>query len=212
MWPWRPSSGSGLQRLTWVARTCPAAPYGAGGSCCPGSGRTRCRRPPRRGPGGRGGHSSSGQRPTRAAVPCLVGCSSPRQNRPDPRASRSAASPGWCRHSTGKARLRAPGEAPRQRVPGLVEPLTGRELEVLGMLAVGTPNQRIAEELVITLDTVKSTSAMSSQARRGQPHRRCRPSTGTRPDLLAERRSPIRWHLRARTPPRKIPPIRYTFG
>jgi ATP/maltotriose-dependent transcriptional regulator MalT len=47
-------------------------------------------------------------------------------------------------------------------VPGLVEPLTGRELEVLGMLAVGTPNQRIAEELVITLDTVKGTSAMSS--------------------------------------------------
>jgi len=29
-------------------------------------------------------------------------------------------------------------------VPGLVEPLTGRELEVLAMLAVGTPNQVIA--------------------------------------------------------------------
>ncbi len=40
-------------------------------------------------------------------------------------------------------------------VPGLVEPLTGRELEVLGMLAAGTPNRAIAGELVITLDTVK---------------------------------------------------------
>jgi len=47
-------------------------------------------------------------------------------------------------------------------VQGLIEPLTGRELEVLGMLAAGTPNQAIAGELVITLDTVKSTSATSS--------------------------------------------------
>ncbi len=39
--------------------------------------------------------------------------------------------------------------------PGLVDPLTGRELEVLGMLAAGRPNQAIADELVITLDTVK---------------------------------------------------------
>ena len=38
--------------------------------------------------------------------------------------------------------------------PGLVDPLTGRELEVLGMLAAG-PNQAVADELVITLDTVK---------------------------------------------------------
>jgi LuxR family maltose regulon positive regulatory protein len=46
-----------------------------------------------------------------------------------------------------------PGAA--SAVPGLVEQLTGRELEVLGMLAAGTPNQAIAGELVITLDTVK---------------------------------------------------------
>ena len=40
-------------------------------------------------------------------------------------------------------------------VPGLVEPLTGRELEVLGMLAAGKANQAIAVEFVVTLDTVK---------------------------------------------------------
>jgi LuxR family maltose regulon positive regulatory protein len=42
-----------------------------------------------------------------------------------------------------------------QAVPGLVEQLTSRELEVLGMLAAGTPNQVIAKELFVTLFTVK---------------------------------------------------------
>jgi LuxR family transcriptional regulator, maltose regulon positive regulatory protein len=40
-------------------------------------------------------------------------------------------------------------------VAGLVEPLSPRELEVLRLLADGTPNRAIAKELVITLDTVK---------------------------------------------------------
>ena len=40
-------------------------------------------------------------------------------------------------------------------MPGLVEPLTSRELEVLGMLAAGRSNQAIAGQLVVTLDTVK---------------------------------------------------------
>ncbi len=40
-------------------------------------------------------------------------------------------------------------------VPGIVEPLTSRELEVLGMLAAGRSNQAIAAEFVVTLDTVK---------------------------------------------------------
>jgi len=40
-------------------------------------------------------------------------------------------------------------------VPGLVEPLSERELEVLGLLAVGRSNQQIAEELVVALDTAK---------------------------------------------------------
>ncbi|MGE5289849.1 MAG: LuxR C-terminal-related transcriptional regulator [Micromonosporaceae bacterium] len=38
---------------------------------------------------------------------------------------------------------------------GLVEPLTARELEVLQLLAAGTPNQAIAQQLVVSLDTVK---------------------------------------------------------
>ena len=40
-------------------------------------------------------------------------------------------------------------------VPGLVEPLTSRELEVLEMLAAGRSNQAIASQLVVTLNTVK---------------------------------------------------------
>ncbi len=40
-------------------------------------------------------------------------------------------------------------------VPGLIDPLTSRELEVLRMLAAGKSNQAIAGELVVTLDTVK---------------------------------------------------------
>ena len=41
------------------------------------------------------------------------------------------------------------------RVPELMMHLTPRELEVLVLLAAGKPNQRIADELVVTLDTVK---------------------------------------------------------
>ena len=40
-------------------------------------------------------------------------------------------------------------------VPGLVDPLTSRELEVLEMLAASRSNQAIASQLVVTLDTVK---------------------------------------------------------
>jgi LuxR family transcriptional regulator, maltose regulon positive regulatory protein len=39
--------------------------------------------------------------------------------------------------------------------PGIVDPLTSRELEVLEKLAAGRSNQAIARELVVTLDTVK---------------------------------------------------------
>jgi LuxR family maltose regulon positive regulatory protein len=57
------------------------------------------------------------------------------------------------------ARDGAPLDQQRGRIaatpPGLVAPLSARELEVLGLLAAGRSNQAIAEELVITLDTVK---------------------------------------------------------
>jgi LuxR family maltose regulon positive regulatory protein len=51
----------------------------------------------------------------------------------------------------------APGSGRRATpaVPGLAEPLTDRELEVLRLLAAGRSNQRIAHDLVVALDTVK---------------------------------------------------------
>ena len=45
--------------------------------------------------------------------------------------------------------------APDLGPSGIIEPLTSRELEVLKMMAAGRPNQAIAGELVVTLDTVK---------------------------------------------------------
>ncbi len=49
----------------------------------------------------------------------------------------------------------AGGTGPGAPLPGIIEPLTARELEVLAMLAAGRPNQAIAADLVVTLDTVK---------------------------------------------------------
>ena len=48
-----------------------------------------------------------------------------------------------------------PGDARASAGPGLVEPLTRREVEVLQEMAEGKSNRRIAEDLVVTLDTVK---------------------------------------------------------
>ena len=62
------------------------------------------------------------------------------------------------------ALLRACGQAdaappPRRAAaapPGLAEPLTDRELDVLRLIAAGKSNQRIAHDLFVALDTVKT--------------------------------------------------------
>ena len=40
-------------------------------------------------------------------------------------------------------------------MPGIIDPLTIREVEVLRLLAAGRSNQAIADQFVVTLDTVK---------------------------------------------------------
>ena len=97
------------------------------------------------------------------------------------------------------ARLRRPGtprRAPRRAaaaaVPGLVEPLTARELEVLRLLAAGKPNQRIAQRAGgQPRHGQKARQPPPGQARRGQPHRGRRPGPAARPDPLARRLRPI---------------------
>ena len=60
-------------------------------------------------------------------------------------ASRWPTSPGW-RAPSSRARRHRPARAGGHGGgAGLVEPLSDRELEVLGMLAAGKPNQQIAE-------------------------------------------------------------------
>ncbi|CCH76473.1 Transcriptional regulator, LuxR family protein [Nostocoides japonicum T1-X7] len=46
-------------------------------------------------------------------------------------------------------------ERSRAPLPGMIEALTDRELEVLELMAAGSSNQAIADALVVTLDTVK---------------------------------------------------------
>ena len=52
---------------------------------------------------------------------------------------------------------RAPqtGRSGRTTIPGLIDPLTDREMQVLHRLATGAPNQQIADDLIVTLATVK---------------------------------------------------------
>src|SRR6202020_321856 len=55
----------------------------------------------------------------------------------------------------GQAGAAPPSRGAAAALPGMAEPLTDRELEVLRLLAAGRSNQRIAYELVVALDTVK---------------------------------------------------------
>ncbi|HEX6526822.1 MAG TPA: LuxR C-terminal-related transcriptional regulator [Streptosporangiaceae bacterium] len=58
-------------------------------------------------------------------------------------------------HACGQPDAVPPPSRAAGTAPGLAEPLTGRELEVLRLLAAGRSNQRIAHDLVVALDTVK---------------------------------------------------------
>ncbi len=55
----------------------------------------------------------------------------------------------------GQAGVAPPSRRAATALPGMPEPLTDREAEVLQLLAAGRSNQRIAHELVVALDTVK---------------------------------------------------------
>ena len=55
----------------------------------------------------------------------------------------------------GNNGVQGAGRGAASAAPGLVEQLTARELEILVLLAAGAPNPRIAEQLVVSLDTVK---------------------------------------------------------
>jgi ATP/maltotriose-dependent transcriptional regulator MalT len=72
------------------------------------------------------------------------------------RAQLSAARPGQ-QHAALRTEPGYPAALPRSAAapPGMAEPLTGRELEVLRLIAAGKSNQRIARELFVSLDTVK---------------------------------------------------------
>src|SRR5262249_33714704 len=117
----------------------------------------------------------------------------------------------------------APGLAPAAGagVPGIIDPLTGREREVLAKLAARTSTQAITEALRGTLERVPRGGAVlvsvprqnarqphSGQAGRGHPHRGRRPGPATGPDPLA----PIPSAPGTAPPAAKIPPGRYTFG
>ena len=74
-------------------------------------------------------------------------------------AAATEVAPGWLnrvQRSAAAASRRAAGDPARSAGrPGLADPLTPRELQVLSMLAAGQSNQAIARQLVVTLDTVK---------------------------------------------------------
>ena len=126
---WPPQATRARRWTPWPRRSCSAARKATSG-CSP----TRARRWPRCWPGWSRRRRQTTLLPAAVPLSCLARL------------------------------LRAFGEPPaaagaRQHaaaaVPGLVEQLTARELEILALLAAGTPNPRIAKQLVVSLDTVK---------------------------------------------------------
>src|SRR5207344_2840690 len=88
-----------------------------------------------------------------------------------------------------------PGSRPRTApaVPGLVDQLTVRELEILRLLAAGAPNQAIAEQLVVTLDTVKKhVSHLLGKLGAANRTEAVHPGTTARPAPLADTHEPRR--------------------
>lgn len=59
----------------------------------------------------------------------------------------------------GAGELETAAVLSRPGTPSLVEPLTGRELDVLRLICEGLPNREIAERLTVTLNTVKKHSS-----------------------------------------------------
>ncbi|QNI59001.1 two-component system response regulator RR class II (RRII)-CheY-LuxR [Synechococcus sp. BIOS-U3-1] len=47
-------------------------------------------------------------------------------------------------------------ETPRPQLPPLVEPLSDREIEVVSLIALGLSNQAVADQLLISIETVKT--------------------------------------------------------
>ena len=47
-------------------------------------------------------------------------------------------------------------ETPRPELPPLVEPLSDREIEVVSLIALGLSNQAVADQLLISIETVKT--------------------------------------------------------
>ena len=94
----------------------------------------------------------------------------------------------------GKLNVPRSGRSAAPEVPGLIEPLTGRELQVLAIFAAGTPNHAIAGELFITVDTVKKhvshvlgklSAANRTEAVAAHATWACSPSTVPGPDPVA---------------------------
>jgi DNA-binding CsgD family transcriptional regulator len=82
-------------------------------------------------------------------------------------------------------------------LPGLAEPLTERELEVLRLIAAGRSNQRIAHDLVVALDTVKKhVTRVLGKLGAAQPHRGRGAGPGARPDPVTRLYTTTGYHHR----------------